>query len=140
MQIWYKCKLWYLKSWRTRDAQVSQVARDSGQLVIANQIEGSEKNQWKSFSSKNSTRWLRGGETGSMYVLSYQVCFYIHIYIYITLWYGQIPWSSVGTCMYLGLFRGTCTYLYEHFMCRYIRLNALNVLHVHEPCFNAPEG
>ena len=29
-------------------------------------------------------------------------------------------------------------YLDEHNMCRYVRLNALNVLHVHGPWFNAP--
>ena len=29
-------------------------------------------------------------------------------------------------------------YLYKRSMCRYVRLNTLNVLHVHGPCFNAP--
>ena len=29
-------------------------------------------------------------------------------------------------------------YLFEHSTCRYIRLNTLNALHVHGPCFNAP--
>ena len=37
---------------------------------------------------------------------------------------------------YIGLFRGM--YLYEQSTCRYVRLNALNVLHIHGPCFNAP--
>ena len=30
-------------------------------------------------------------------------------------------------------------YLYERSTCRYVRLNALNVLNVHGPCFNAPK-
>ena len=29
-------------------------------------------------------------------------------------------------------------HLYEGSTCRYVRLNALNVLHAHGPCFNAP--
>ena len=29
-------------------------------------------------------------------------------------------------------------YLYECSRCRYVRLNALNVLHIQGPCFNAP--
>ena len=29
-------------------------------------------------------------------------------------------------------------YLYERSTYRYVRLNALNVLHIHGPCFNAP--
>ena len=30
-------------------------------------------------------------------------------------------------------------YIYEHSTCRYVRLNALNVLHVYGSCFNAPK-
>ena len=29
-------------------------------------------------------------------------------------------------------------YLYERSTCRYVGLNALNLLHIHGPCFNAP--
>ena len=37
-----------------------------------------------------------------------------------------------GTCTYLVI------YLYECSMCRYVRLNALNLLHIYGPCFNTP--
>ena len=36
-----------------------------------------------------------GCEMGSMYVLSYQICWYVHI----TLWYVHEPWSAQGTCI-----------------------------------------
>ena len=42
-----------------------------------------------------------------------------------------------GTCMY-QTDQAMVIYLYERSKCRYIRLNALKVLHVHGPCFNAP--
>ena len=32
-----------------------------------------------------------GGEMGSMYILSYQVRWYIRLYI--SLWYMQVPWN-----------------------------------------------
>ena len=35
----------------------------------------------------------RGGETGYMYVLSYQVLCYRHIYV--NLWYVHVPWSVI---------------------------------------------
>ena len=48
-------------------------------------------------------------------------------------------------CLDLGHFtdrvqinRSRDIYLYERTMCRYLRLNALNVLHDHEPHFIAP--
>ena len=43
--------------------------------------------------------------------------------------------------MFLGIDEkyGTLSiHLYECSTCRYVRLNTLNVLHVHGPCFNAP--
>ena len=45
---------------------------------------------------------------------------------YLTLWSVPMVWSV----WYVQL--------YEHSTCRYVRLNALNVLHVHGPRFNAP--
>ena len=54
-----------------------------------------------------------GGEMGSMYVLSYQIRWYIQIYV-------------------------TSEFIYERSECRYVRLNALNIPHVPQPCFIAP--
>ena len=72
-----------------------------------------------------------GGEMGSMYVLSYQLCWYVQIYIYLTLWYVHVP-RSVQRYVHVP------RYLYECSTCRYVRLNALNALHAHRPCFNSP--
>ena len=125
---------------------------------------------------------------GSMYVLSYQVLWYIHkcniLFVkmnrassvpksvlrlvlenlcsgfYQTPLMGVMAIFSTGTyaiigttCVesetcygkyhekkLIGVFNRTLSiYLYERSTCRYSRLNALNVLHVHGPCFNAPE-
>ena len=43
---------------------------------------------------------------GSMYVLSYQVCWYVHVYI--TLWYVHV---LTFRGLFRGRFRGTCMYL-----------------------------
>ena len=40
--------------------------------------------------------------------------------------------------LYRWFFSRSRVYLYESSTCRYVRLNALNVLYVHGPCFNAP--
>ena len=71
-----------------------------------------------------------------------------YITIYITLRYVHVPRTDQHIPRYVHLAIAievraptlTCVsiYLYEGSTCRYVRLNTLNVLHVHGPCFNAP--
>ena len=44
---------------------------------------------------------------------------------FIALWYVHVPRSVQRS-------------VFERSMCKCVRLNALNALHVHGPCFNAP--
>ena len=37
----------------------------------------------------------------------------------------------------VGFLTELCLYIYEHSMCTYVRLNALNELNVHGPCLKA---
>ena len=46
-------------------------------------------------------------------------------------------WTDLGTCMYHNT-GPWVIYLYETSTCKYVRLNALNILHIHGPRFNAP--
>ena len=72
-----------------------------------------------------------------------------YITIYITLRYVHVPRTDQHIPRYVHLAIAievraptlTCVsiYLYEGSTCRYVRLNTLNVLHVHGPCFNAPD-
>ena len=52
--------------------------------------------------------------------------------------------TRYGTIAYIDRVRLTLWYVHVHTSvhlcstCRYVRLNALNVLHIHGPCFHAP--
>ena len=50
---------------------------------------------------KNSKEYQGGGETGSMYVLNYEVRWYDHVYI--TLWYVHIPRTDQNRLRYIHL-------------------------------------
>ena len=50
----------------------------------------------------------------------------------------HVPRTDQNSPWYVHIPQTMVIYLYEHSMCMNVRLNALNVLQVHGPCFNAP--